>query len=59
MDKAQIERITQLALAAQGKETKRPVKEILLSERAAAEKFIARSKPIATVQQPTEMEGVE
>ena len=54
MDKAQIERITQLALAAQGKKTKRPVKEILASERSAAEKFIARSKPIASVEQPAE-----
>lgn len=42
MNKAQIERLTQLALAAQGKPTKRPVKEILLSEKSAAEKYIPR-----------------
>ena len=54
MDKAQLERITQLALAAQGKGTKRPVKEILASEKSSAEKFIARSKPITSVEQPAE-----
>lgn len=52
--KAQIERLTQLARASQGKETKRPVKEILASERAAAEKYIARPKPTQTVEQLTE-----
>ncbi len=59
MDKAQLERLTQLALAAQGKKTKRPVEEILASERSAAEKYIARAKPTATMAQPTETEGVE
>ena len=42
MNKAQIERLTQLTLAAQGKTTKRPLDEILRSERAAAEKYIPR-----------------
>lgn len=40
MNKATIERLTQLALAAQGKKTKRPLKEILASERSAGEKYI-------------------
>lgn len=44
MNKAQIERLTQLALASQGKETKRPVKEILASEKLAAEKYIPRPR---------------
>jgi hypothetical protein len=42
MNKAMIERLTQLTLAAQGKPTKRPLNEILRSERAAAEKYIPR-----------------
>ena len=42
MDKAQLERITQLALAAQGKPTKRPVKEILASEGVLAGKLFTR-----------------
>jgi hypothetical protein len=42
MDKAQIERITELALAAQGKPTKRLLKEILASEKSAAGKYIPR-----------------
>ena len=44
MDKAQIERLTQLNRAAQGKSTKRPLDEILKSERAVAEKYIVRQK---------------
>jgi hypothetical protein len=53
-DKATIERLTQLARASQGKATKRPVAEILASEKSAAEKFIPRPKPTATIEQPTE-----
>ena len=45
--KAQIERLTQLALAAQGKPTKRPVNEILASEKLAASQYIARGTPLA------------
>ncbi len=40
MNKATIERLTQLARAAQGKATKRPLKEILASERLAGEKYL-------------------
>jgi hypothetical protein len=55
MDKAQLERITQLARAAQGKPTKRPVDELLKSERAAAEKYIVRPPPVtAVVEAPQE-----
>ena len=39
-DKAQIERLTQLARAAQGKSTKRPVDEIIKSEKLAASHYI-------------------
>ncbi len=56
-DKAQLERLTQLARAVQGKETKRPVKEIVASEKSAAEKFIARAKPIASVKPSAEESG--
>ena len=42
VDKAQIERLTELVRAAQGKETKRPLADILQSERAAAEKYVTR-----------------
>ena len=42
MDKAQIERLTELARAAQGKPTKRSLKEILASEKSAAGKYIPR-----------------
>ena len=42
MNKAMTERLTQLTLAAQGKPTKRPLEEILRSERAAADKYIPR-----------------
>ncbi len=52
--KAQIERLTQLALASQGKETKRPLKEILASEKLAAARYIPRSAKITTGQQPVE-----
>lgn len=58
MNKAQLERLTQLALAAQGKPTKRPLKEILASERSAAEKYIPR--PLITktgVESPPEQEA--
>ena len=54
MNKAQIERLTQLALAAQGKPTKRPVKEILLSERSAAAKYIPMVALTTTGEPPTE-----
>jgi len=47
MIKAQLERLTQLALAAQGKPTKRPLKDILASERSAAEKYLPRP-PLTT-----------
>ncbi len=56
MNKAQIERLTQLARASQGKDTKRSLKEILASEKAAAERYIARPRPTATVQQLPETE---
>ena len=59
MNKAQIERLTQLALAAQGKPTKRPMPEIFLSERSAAAKYIPRVTLTATRETPTEEEGVE
>lgn len=59
MNKAQIERLTQLALASQGKPTKRPVKEMLLSERSAAEKYIPRPVLTVTGEPPTEEEGAE
>jgi hypothetical protein len=42
MDKAQIERLTQLTLAAQGKATKRPLKDILRSEKSAAARYIPK-----------------
>lgn len=42
MDKATIERLTQLTLAAQGKPTKRPLKEILLAEKVVASKYLPR-----------------
>jgi hypothetical protein len=42
VNKAMIERLTQLTLAAQGKPTARPLAEILRSERAAADKYIPR-----------------
>lgn len=54
MNKAQLERLTQLARASQGKETKRPLEEILASERGAAEKYIPRAKPTKTIEQPPE-----
>ncbi len=54
MNKAQIERLTQLARASQGKETKRPLKDILASEKAAAEKYIPRSSPTTAIEQQEE-----
>lgn len=42
MDKATIERLTQLTMAAQGKPTKRPLKDILLAEKVVASKYIPR-----------------
>jgi len=55
VDKATIERLTQLTLAAQGKKTKRPVDELLKSERAAAEKYIVRPPPVTSgVETPQE-----
>ena len=56
MNKAQLERLTQLALAAQGKETKRPVKDILASERTLARNRIAQPPPAQTIQPPAEQE---
>jgi len=53
MNKAQIERLTQLALVTQGKPTKRPVKEILASERSAAAKFTPRVTLTSTGEQTT------
>lgn len=53
MGKAQIERLTELARAAQGKATKRPLKEILASEKAAAEKYIPRVPVTKTGTIPT------
>lgn len=58
MNKAQIERLTQLALAAQGKSTKRPLNEILAGEKLAAQQFIARAPAVTTVTPlPTEVES--
>jgi len=55
VDKATIERLTQLTLAAQGKPTKRPVDDLLRAERVAAEKYIARLPPVTTgVEAPQE-----
>jgi len=52
MDKASIERLTELTLAAQGKPTKRPLKDILRSERAVAEKYIPR-QPVTKIEAVT------
>ena len=52
MNKAMIERLTQLTLAAQGKPTTRPLDEILRSERAAAEKYIPR-QPVTRTSEGT------
>lgn len=59
MNKAQIERLTQLALAAQGKPTKRPVNEILASERSAAEKFLPTPKAASRVSAETGVSETE
>jgi len=48
MDKAQIERLTQLTRLVQGKETKRTPEEILAAEKAAAAKYVARPAPKTT-----------
>jgi len=45
--KAQLERLTQLSRASAGKSTKRPVKEILASEKLAASQYIPRGTPLA------------
>ena len=42
MDKAQIERLTQLTRAAQGLPTKRTPAQVLEAERLAAQKYLAR-----------------
>ncbi len=57
MDKATIERLTQLARAAQGKETKRPLKEILSSEKLAGEKYLppVRITKVASTPPPEEL----
>lgn len=52
MNKAMIERLTQLTLAAQGKPTKRPLDEILRSERTAAGKYIPR-QPVTRTSEGT------
>ena len=44
--KATLERLTQLQRAAVGKETKRPVSEILASEKSAARQFIPPAQPV-------------
>jgi hypothetical protein len=56
MNRAQIERLTQLALAAQGKPTKRTVKEILAGERSAAAKYIPRTSLPSAGKLPPESE---
>jgi hypothetical protein len=48
VDKAQIERLTQLSLMVQGKPTKRSRDEILKSEKVAAEKYIPAPKVTST-----------
>lgn len=58
MDKATIERITQLSLAAQGKKTKRPVDEILKSEKAAGAQF-PPSPPATGFSEPLPAAGEE
>jgi hypothetical protein len=52
VNKAMIERLTQLTLAAQGKPTKRPLEEILLAERLVAKKFLPR-QPITKTPEGT------
>ena len=46
MNKAEIERVVQLARAAQGKTTKRPASEIIAAERSAMGKYVYR--PVTT-----------
>lgn len=53
MNKAQIERLTQLTLLVQGKETKRTPQEILASEKSAAAKYLVRPKVTQTGEIPT------
>jgi hypothetical protein len=48
VDKAQLERLTQLSLMVQGKPTKRSRDEILKSEKVAAEKYIPAPKVTST-----------
>ncbi len=57
--KALIERLTQLARASQGKETKRPVADILASEKAAAGQFIARGAPVQPAEVTPQGEATE
>ena len=45
MNKAQIERITELTRLVQGKGTKRTPEEILAAEKAAAAKYTVRPAP--------------
>ena len=52
IDKAQIERLTQLTRAAQGKTTKRTPAEIAEAERQAAAKFLPRPPAVKTVETP-------
>ncbi len=56
MNKAQIERLTQLARASQGKDTKRPLNEILATERSAAKMYIAMPVPAKTIEQAAQIE---
>ena len=52
IDKAQIERLTQLTRAAQGRPTRRTPEEIAASERQAAAKFLPRPPAVKTVETP-------
>ncbi len=45
MDKAQLERITELTKLVQGQKTARKPEEILAAEKAAGAKYIARPAP--------------
>lgn len=59
MDKATLERLTQLTLAAQGQKTKRPLHEIIGSEKMAAEKYMPPVPPTTTGKELTEQTGIE
>jgi hypothetical protein len=55
--KATIERLTQLQRAATGKETKRPVGDILKSEKAAAAQYLPAEQPVTPPAQAGESEA--